>query len=70
MVDAHDSVTVLQNAFSERIGTIDPTFNFFQLLVNDFLHEFELSDWKSFFTHVIRIIHGLPATAVKTFDER
>lgn len=28
------------------------------MLVVDFMHEFELSVWKSFFTHLVRVLYA------------
>ena len=58
----------VQNAFSQRLGEWD--FNFFQMLANNLLHEFELGVWKAVFIHLIRILHSLGATAIDKFNER
>ncbi|KJA14075.1 hypothetical protein HYPSUDRAFT_107425, partial [Hypholoma sublateritium FD-334 SS-4] len=41
------------NAFSSLLHF---GFNLFQMLVPDFMHEFELGVWKALFTHLVRII--------------
>ncbi|KAF8147208.1 hypothetical protein K438DRAFT_1989788 [Mycena galopus ATCC 62051] len=43
------------NAFIERLGD---DFNLHQMLVVDFMHEFELGVWKNLFTHLIRLLHA------------
>ncbi|KAJ7762206.1 hypothetical protein B0H16DRAFT_1884179 [Mycena metata] len=45
------------NAFIERLGS---DFNLHQMLVVDFMHEFELGVWKNVFTHLIRLLYALP----------
>ncbi|KAJ7676829.1 hypothetical protein DFH06DRAFT_1428694 [Mycena polygramma] len=45
------------NAFIERLGD---DFNLHQMLVIDFMHEFELGVWKNLFTHLIRLLYALP----------
>lgn len=54
-VNAFLSLTVIQNAFIERLGV---DFDVSELLVVDFLHEFELGVWKAIFTHLIRILYA------------
>jgi hypothetical protein len=46
---------VSQNAFIEKLG---PDFNLSQMLVVDFMHEFELGVWKALFMHLIRILYA------------
>jgi len=43
-----------QNAFVNRLGD---DFDLSRMLVVDFMHEFELGVWKSFFTHLIHILY-------------
>ncbi|KAJ7115737.1 hypothetical protein C8R44DRAFT_880156 [Mycena epipterygia] len=43
------------NAFIERLGD---DFNLHQMLVVDFMHEFELGVWKNLFTHLIRLLYA------------
>ncbi|KAF9472386.1 hypothetical protein BDN70DRAFT_900592 [Pholiota conissans] len=47
------SLVPTKNAFSQlsKFG-----FNFYDMLVPDFMHEFELGVWKSFFIHLVRIM--------------
>ena len=50
-------IPAFQNAFS----TLAPFgFNFFDMLVQDFMHEFELGIWKALFMHLVHILvsHG------------
>ncbi|KAF8546009.1 hypothetical protein OG21DRAFT_1587857, partial [Imleria badia] len=42
------------NVFSERLSKFG--FNFYSMLVPDFMHEFELGVWKATITHLIRIL--------------
>ena len=57
-----------QNAFSARLGQFG--FNFFQMLVVDLLHEFELGVWKALFTHLLRILNAASAALVDELDYR
>ena len=41
--------------FTERLGN---DFNLHQMLVVDFMHEFELGVWKNLFTHLIRLLYA------------
>ncbi|KAG2022247.1 hypothetical protein CC2G_000019 [Coprinopsis cinerea AmutBmut pab1-1] len=43
------------NVFMDRLG---PDFDLGQMLVPDFMHEFELGVWKDLFTHLIRILYA------------
>ena len=55
--DSQMLIPCIQNAFS----SLAPFgFNFFDMLVPDFMHEFELSIWKALFTHLVHILvsHG------------
>ncbi|KAJ7732533.1 hypothetical protein B0H16DRAFT_1770162 [Mycena metata] len=45
------------NAFIDRLGS---DFNLHQMLVVDFMHEFELGVWKNVFIHLIRLLYALP----------
>lgn len=60
---------IAQNAFVERLGD---DFDLSQMLVVDFMHEFELGVWKSFFTHLIRILYAAQpdGSLVETLNER
>ncbi|EIW80786.1 hypothetical protein CONPUDRAFT_57709 [Coniophora puteana RWD-64-598 SS2] len=55
------------NAFS-RLSSFG--FNYFNMLVVDQMHEFELGVWKALLTHLVRIIHQLGSSVVDTFNER
>ena len=41
----------IQNAFSEKLSAFG--FNFYQILVPDFMHEFELGVWKATLMHLL-----------------
>ncbi|KAI0247484.1 hypothetical protein BJV78DRAFT_1276905 [Lactifluus subvellereus] len=58
-----------KNAFIERLG---PNFNLSQMLVVNFMHEFELGVWKTLFTHLIRILYAAApgGRLVAELDER
>ena len=58
-----------QNAFVDRLGD---DFDLSWMLVVDFMHEFELGIWKSFFTHLIRILYAAQpdGNLVETLNER
>ncbi|KAG8958574.1 hypothetical protein FRC03_009004 [Tulasnella sp. 419] len=56
------------NAFSEKLSPLG--FNFHRMLVNDFLHEFELGEWKALFTHLIRILYAENPDLVHELDAR
>ena len=58
-----------QNAFVDRLGD---DFDLSQMLVVDFMHEFELGIWKSFFTHLIRILYTAQpdGNLVETLNEQ
>lgn len=60
----------MQNAFSERIRAVDPTFNYHRMLVPDFLNEYEIGDFKALLTHLIRILHALDEELVHELDAR
>jgi hypothetical protein len=40
----------------ERLGD---DFNLHQMLVVDFMHEFELGVWKNLFTHLVRLLYAI-----------
>lgn len=67
------SLTVLQliflsqNAFSARLSNFG--FNFFSIVLVDFLHEFELGVWKKVFIHLLRILQGVEG-AINKLDNR
>jgi hypothetical protein len=44
-----------QNAVIERLGD---DFPLHQMLVVDFMHEFELGVWKNLFTHLVRLLYA------------
>ena len=57
-----------QNAFSTRLSKFG--FNFHSMLAPDLLHEFELGVWKAVFTHLVRMVYTLGASAIQTLDQR
>ncbi|KAF7983682.1 hypothetical protein HWV62_19591 [Athelia sp. TMB] len=63
-----ESLVPTENAFSTQLG--DDGFNFFLILVVDFMHEFELGIWKSLLSHLIRILHAQGGDLVLVFNER
>ena len=61
----------LKNAFSQfanRLGKYK--FNFYQLIVPDLLHEFELGIWKAVFTHLIRILYAYGYDTIHHLNSR
>ncbi|KAF7359981.1 hypothetical protein MVEN_00725000 [Mycena venus] len=54
------SWTPTSNAFSDRLSKFG--FDPFKMLVPDFMHEFELGVFKSFFIHLLRILYAHMAT--------
>ena len=60
-------IPALQNAFS----SLAPFgFNFFDMLVPDFMHEFELGIWKALFTHLVRILVSHGDGTIQEFNRR
>jgi hypothetical protein len=45
-------------------------FNFFDMLVPDFMHEFELGVWKAVFTHLVRILVSHSDGTIQEFNRR
>jgi hypothetical protein len=45
-------------------------FNFFQMLVVDLLHEFELGVWKALFIHLLRILEAMNPALLHQLDQR
>ncbi|KDQ13654.1 hypothetical protein BOTBODRAFT_90697, partial [Botryobasidium botryosum FD-172 SS1] len=43
-----------ENAFSLKLSEFG--FDYFDMLVSDFLHEWELGEWKTLFVHIMRIL--------------
>jgi hypothetical protein len=58
----------MQNAFSRRLLPLK--FDFFKMFVVDLLHEVELGVWKSFLTHLIRILYSCGNDTVAEFNRR
>jgi len=62
------NLTAIKNAFSERLHTLG--FNFFDILVVDLLHEFELGVWKALFIHLLRILSAINPSLLNVLDQR
>ena len=62
------NLTTIKNAFSERLHTL--SFNFFDILVVDLLHEFELGVWKALFIHLLRILSVINPSLLNVLDQR
>ena len=45
-------------------------FNFFDMLVPDFMHEFELGIWKALFMHLVRILVSHGDGTIQEFNRR
>jgi hypothetical protein len=57
-----------QNAFSNRLQPLG--FNFFEMLVVDLLHEFELGVWKALFIHLLQILEAVNPALLHQLDQR
>ncbi|KAF9032624.1 hypothetical protein BJ165DRAFT_1535025 [Panaeolus papilionaceus] len=62
------SLNATQNAFSIQLR--DFGFEFHSIIAPDLMHEFELGVFKSFFTHLLRIVHSLEDGSIQTVNER
>ena len=60
----------LKNIFAEKLGKF--SFNPYQMLIVDLMHEFELDVWKAVFTHLICILYaaGSSGSLVSELDKR
>ena len=58
----------VQSAFSTRLS--EHGFNFYQMLMVDLLHEFELGVWKAVLTHLLRILHAKGGNRIQDFNKR
>ncbi|KIO20707.1 hypothetical protein M407DRAFT_29645 [Tulasnella calospora MUT 4182] len=65
---AEESLVPTENAFSTGLHAMG--VNFFSFFVPDLLHEFDLGVWKSFFTHLIRLLNSVGSWAVGELDKR
>ena len=61
-------MTILRMPFLH--GSQDLDFNFHSMLAPDLLHEFELGVWKAVFTHLVRMVYSIGASAIQTLDQR
>jgi hypothetical protein len=59
---------LFQNAFSNRLQPLG--FNFFEMLVVDLMHEFELGVWKALFIHLLRILAAKNPALLHELDQR
>lgn len=57
-----------QNAFSKRLANLG--FNFYEMLVVDLMHEFELGVWKSLFIHLVRLLQTIDSSKIHEMDRR
>jgi hypothetical protein len=57
-----------QNAFSNRLQPLG--FNFFEMLVVDLMHKFELGVWKALFIHLLRILATTNPALLHELDQR
>uniref|UniRef100_A0A8H7XVD3 Uncharacterized protein n=1 Tax=Psilocybe cubensis TaxID=181762 RepID=A0A8H7XVD3_PSICU len=62
------SAVPTRNAFSIRLSKFG--FNYHSMFVPDFLHEFELGVWKSFFTHMMRILVAAGGNCIQRLNWR
>ena len=58
----------VQNAFSVTLSEYG--FDFYQMIVPDLLHEFELGVWKAVFSHLLRILHAYGNDTIQSLNER
>jgi hypothetical protein len=62
---------ILNLAFQNAFSSLAPFgFNFFDMLVPDFMHEFELGVWKALFTHLVRILVSHGDGTIQEFNRR
>ena len=60
-----------KNAFSEFLNCVYRfKFNFYQLLVPNLLHEFELGIWKAIFVHLIQILYAYGNNSISKLNSR
>ncbi|KAG9000858.1 hypothetical protein FRB90_011721, partial [Tulasnella sp. 427] len=62
------SLTPTENAFSGRLHELG--FDFFSMLCSDFMHEFELGEWKALLIHLIRMLNALGGDKTSQLNER
>ena len=61
-------LTLIQSAFSLKL--FKHGFNYFDVMVPDLMHEFELGVWKSIFIHLLRILTAHNPEAVDELNAR
>ncbi|KAI0739141.1 hypothetical protein C8Q80DRAFT_232993 [Daedaleopsis nitida] len=62
------SLTPIQNAFSIRLA--ETSFNSYEMLAPDLMHEFELGVWKNTFNHIVRLINAQGEDKLQEFNRR
>ncbi|KAF5378621.1 hypothetical protein D9757_009547 [Collybiopsis confluens] len=62
------SWTPTRNTFSTLFYKFG--FNFYNIIVSDVLHEFELGVWKAVLTHLIRILNAIGKPSVEEMNQR
>ncbi|RXW14335.1 hypothetical protein EST38_g11521 [Candolleomyces aberdarensis] len=62
------SMVPTDNAFSDRLSRF--SFNLFDMLVTDLLHEVELGVWKSLFIHLLRLLEASSSGLANELDNR
>ncbi|KDQ16267.1 hypothetical protein BOTBODRAFT_173174 [Botryobasidium botryosum FD-172 SS1] len=55
---AERAEVLTENAFSFHLSNLG--FDYHDMLASDFLHEWELGEWKTLFTHLMRILRANP----------
>ncbi|TFK48374.1 hypothetical protein OE88DRAFT_1713963 [Heliocybe sulcata] len=63
-----ESYVPTENAFSIQLS--DYGLNFFDMLVVDLLHEWELGVWKQILTHLIHLLHSEKGEQIAEFNTR
>ncbi|KIJ07066.1 hypothetical protein PAXINDRAFT_90974, partial [Paxillus involutus ATCC 200175] len=62
------SLVPTRNAFSDKLSQFG--FDFYSMLVPDFMHEFELGVWKATLTHLLRILYASGGEAIQELNKR
>lgn len=57
-----------KNGFSKRLHKLG--FDFFQMIVVDLMHEFELGIWKAVLKHLIRMLYTISEGVVHEMNNR
>ncbi|GJE96476.1 hypothetical protein PsYK624_126730 [Phanerochaete sordida] len=64
----HFSLHPLRNAFSIRLA--DLGFNFYEILMQDLLHEWEVGNFKAVLIHLLRLLYWLPGDQIQELNQR